>query len=149
MGTEEIIRERIRAERMTSDIDNINKLGFSYNFKFDDDNLTLTHDQTRVSGGLLELSKSNYSEGTWNSKSRTLPSNATYIELRYVGKDLEASKIYFRFTADEADWEEFGGQRRLKIPDPTGTRLQVKVNLVKNDANPWPIVKSLTPLYSY
>lgn len=148
LGTEELFKERIREERMVSGVNNINKLDFSYNFKFDDDNLTITHDQTRVSGGLLELSSSSYSEGTWVSKIRELPSNATFVELRYVGKDLEASKFYFRFTGNEADWQEFGGQRILKIPKPTGKNLQVKINLIKNDANPWPIVKSGTALYS-
>lgn len=146
---EDLIKQRIRKEEMLSTSDNINKLNYSYNFSFDNDDLTLTHNQTHVNNGILELSSSDYSEGTWISQSKSLSANGTRIELRYTNaKDIGAGHIYFRFTSEESDWQEFGGQRLLKTPITSGNRLQIKINLIKNSANPWPAIDSISVLYS-
>ncbi len=148
IGNEEILRQRIRTENMISKLDNVNKLDFTYNFEFENDDDTLTHEQTQVNEGQLELSNSSFTTGTWKSKSRIIPADVTEIELRYAGKDLTSSKIYFSLGGGV--WQQFGGRRILTIPTTTtGTTLSARVDLVKNDSNPWPTVQDLDFLYSY
>ena len=145
-GIEDLIKDRIKTENMLSTIDNLNKLDFSFNFGFDNDNLTASHSDTQITGGLLEL-KSGNTEGRWGSSLKTVPDNITKTELRFVGKDLTSSKFYFSIDGGNT-WQQFGGDRLLTTPNHTGLSLRARIDLFKNDSNPWPVVDSMAVLYS-
>jgi hypothetical protein len=143
-GMEDLINKTIRTENMLSGTGNTNKLNFSFNLSFSDDDLTLVHDNTQISNGSLELKSG--TEGTWTSKTKIASDNITSVELRFIGKDLTDSKFYF--SADGGStWQEVS-KEVLTTPNHTGLNLKAKIELVKNTSNPWPSVESMAILFS-
>ncbi len=145
-GTEELINDRIKNENRTNTVDNINKFDFTYNFRYDNDDLTLTHSDTLINDGNLEL-KSGSSEGRWESRIKEIPSDVTEVELRYKGKDLGISKFFFRLDGDK--WQQFTRRILVTPSETTGRSLQLRVDLKSDTLNSGPSVGSAAIGYSF
>ena len=148
-GIPQILLESIRNERKVAIVQNSNKLNFSHNFDFNNDNLTESHSQTEVRDGLLKLSDSAFNNGRWISDGQTANNNITQVELRYIGKDLTDSKFYFSvMNGIDGSWELFTGKELLQSPGNLGKNLKLRVDLIKTDLNPQPELDSLLCLFS-
>ena len=149
ISSEQIIRDRVRAEGNISRIENINKIDFSYNFNFNDDSLTESHTDTKVEDGLLLLNTVDDTEGTWISNTRTVPTIITKLELRYVGKDLGNSFFFYSLHGgEEGSWVKFSGRNILITPSDQGRKLKLKIEIREDNLNPAPNVDSGEILYT-
>ncbi len=142
-----LMEERIATEDREGAAINVNKLDFTFNFPFDNDDFTASHKQTIVSNGFLGLANAGFNDGEWISTIETASKNITKVELRFVGKDLSSSKFFFSVDGG-INWEEFTGQKELHVPVNTGKNLRAKIELVKNSFNPQPEVNDSLILFS-
>lgn len=149
IGVMQIMENILTTENKISKAQNVNKLEFSHNFNFNNDNLTESHSQTEVKDGLLVLSKAGFNDGTWVSDKLTADKNITQIELRYVGKDLTSS--VFEFSLDTGiNFQTFTGKEVLTTPDDghVGKNIKCKIKLVKDSLNANPQLNSAALFFS-
>ena len=147
IGTEQLIEARIKAEDKVSKATNVNKLNYSLNFEFNNDNDTESHAQTHVNDGFLSLSDAAFNNGIWIGNAVAAANNISKVELRYFGSDLGSSNFYFSVD-NGVNWEPFSGKEILISPVNTGKNIKLKIELIKTDLYPNPKVASGGILFS-
>ncbi len=149
VGISQIMENIITNENKISKAQNVNKLEFSHNFDFNNDNLTESHKQTEVKDGLLVLADAGFNDGEWISTSRTAAKNITQVELRYIGKDMTSSRFWFSLN-NGVSWQQFSGKGALTVPDAghIGKNIKCKIEPVKDDLNTNPQLNSAAILFS-
>lgn len=142
-GISGAIQKIDKATQQIRETKNVNKLNYSYNFNFGTD--TGSHSTTNITIlGTNEgfLSTDGSASGTWISPIRTLSSNATALELRIAGTELQNIAVYVSLT---------GGTTYTKITNVNqnvtvvgGKDLRVRVDFSTATAR----LDSLSLLYS-
>lgn len=150
-GTDTVIQSIQITQQQTTQAENPNKLNFTYNFTFDDDSKTKSHDGTEVSNGKLIIASQSGTEGTWLSSIKSVSDNVTEVEMRIKGKDLKDSEFYFSLNAGNT-WEqiEFSDLGTKITPDSIGRNVMIKVVLKRSSGWEYllPELDSLVLLYS-
>jgi len=146
--TEDLIYDGYEQTRRSTRIQNKNKLRYSFNDPFENENYTESKNSVVIDDGVLTLVGSTAGYGVWESIVQTSTTdNITKLELRHQGKDLGASKFYYSLNAG-ATWIEFPGKNQLVSAQTAGRQLKVKIELISDENNPQPAVDSLAVLYS-
>ena len=132
-----LLGQRITVENALNQNENINKLDYSYNFDFINENYTLSHTGTKIDNGTLILENETITEGTWISQSRITTTPITQIEMRYTGTALSNSKFYYSLDGGTT-WIQITNFSTLLTPTISGITILIKVILIKsgNDTNP-------------
>ena len=147
IGTAEMISQGIKKQTLLTNVENVNKLNYSYNFPYDDDTLTASHSSTKVSGGFLMLVDGSATTGTWIGKIFVAAQNITKIELRVAGTDIGSSLFYFTVN-NTANWEIFTAPNTMQVPAYIGLSITAKITLNKDSQNATPKIDSIVLLYS-
>ena len=128
--------------------ENINKLNYSFNVNFEDENKTGSHTSTKIDKGKLLLIDDSVTTGSWISTGKTAIETVTSVEMRVNGTNLSASKFYFSLN-DGVSWEQVTTFSELKTPSGSGKNLKIKVELIKSAGSTLnPELDSLVLLYS-
>ena len=118
-------RQRLSKEIAMEDINNPNKMEYSYNFTFDDETNIATLSNMEVSEGYLRVT-AGQSSGSVTSSARTAPANITSIELRVVGEGL--ADAAFKISVDNrVSWQTID-IREVLTPSSTGKYIALKID---------------------
>lgn len=151
VGVSQIIQGMMKKSDMITMADNVNKLNYSFNFSFDDDTKTASHETTEVLNSKLVLSDDEATEGTWISTLKTETEDISYVEMRAKGKDMGSSEFYFSLDGgasyEQVDVDDFS---TLITPTQTlGKAIKIKIILKRPAAGTLnPEVDSLVLLYT-
>ncbi len=141
-----ILSEIVRGQGRITKSTNPNKLEYSYNISFNDDDNTLSHLHTVVSDGVLKLTNDNFTTGTWVSTAKTANKQVSQVELRTASKNMQYSTIYYSLN-NGVTWEEIT-PNVLTTPNHVGKLIKFKVDFVLSVHNPSPELDSIALLFS-
>lgn len=150
-GTSQILQETaIKQQNITLAV-NPNKLNYSYNFPFDNDDKTSSHSGTQVTNDRLMMDSQSDVAGTWISANKVVATNVTKVELRVVGKDLFLSEFKFSLnnggTYEQISVDDFS---TLITPAGIGRNIRLKVKLIRSSSWAYlnPEIDSIVLLFS-
>jgi len=136
--------QNIRKTTELQDADNPNKMLFSYNFTFDNENNIETNYHCEISNGELSLI-SGFSSGYIITTARTHSEDISYIELRHKSDDITNSE-FFISVDNGSSWEKIS-KNTLYKPSGIGKKLKLKIILKSNDTYSNPKIKSVCVMY--
>ena len=137
-----VFKKRMQKELAREEITNPNKLKYTYNFQFDDDT-NLNHSNTEVSDGALIL-ETGEDAGIMTSDAMTLPEDITQVELKFKGKDLNASTFKVNTNNGIGAYETL--TKNTAVTVTSGKRIKLKVTLNRDSDNTMPTVDSVALL---
>ena len=125
-------RQRLSKEIAMEDINNPNKMEYSYNFPFNDETNLSTLSNMEAIEGYLRVT-SGQSNGSVTSSARTAPADITSVELRVVGEGL--SDASFKFSVDNrVSWQTIG-IRDVLTPTSTGKYIALKIEATSSSVS--------------
>lgn len=149
IGTSEIIRKVSQKSDRITGIDNVNKLKYSFNFSFSDDDKTASHETTEISSGKLVISSDSATEGTWISTLKTHSEDLTNVEMRFKGTNIGSSEFYYSLDGGSS-YEQIENFSTLITPTETvGKAIKIKIILKRPSGSTLnPEIDSMVLLYS-